>query len=92
MEKYEAALNRVSPGCIYRFARLLSVPVAYFFEDLPRAAIPSPARHDTMVLPDNVFQLRETRDLVKAYYAISDPARRRAVQRLIRSMSQTSRF
>lgn len=92
VEKYENAINRVSPGCLYRFARLLNVPVTYFFEDLVRAAAPAPTTLDTMILPDDVFQLRETTDLVKAYYAISDPGRRRAVHHLIRSMSGMSRF
>ena len=88
VEKYEGAINRVSPGCLYRFARLLNVPVAYFFENLARAATPAPMPPETMVLPDNVFQLRETTDLVKAYYAIGDPGRRRAVYQLIRAISE----
>lgn len=90
VEKYENVINRVSPDRLYRFARLLNVPVAYFFEDLMCAAAPTP--RSSMVLPDTVFQLRETKDLVKAYYAISDPGRRRAIHQLIRSMSGMSRF
>ncbi len=92
VEKYENAINRVSPGCLYRFARLLNVPVTYFFEDLAHVAAPAPPPLDTMILPDDVFQLRETTDLVKAYYAITDPGRRRAVHQLIRAMSGRSRF
>jgi transcriptional regulator with XRE-family HTH domain len=92
VEKYENAINRVSPGCLYRFARLLNVPVAFFFEDLARAAVPSSTTLDTMVLPDDVFQRPETAKLVEAYYAISDPSRRRAIHQLLRSMSGTSRF
>jgi transcriptional regulator with XRE-family HTH domain len=38
VEKYEGAINRVSPGCLYRFARLLNVPITYFFEGLAHAA------------------------------------------------------
>jgi hypothetical protein len=34
---YEAAANRVSPPRLYRFAALLNVPVAYFFEACMRA-------------------------------------------------------
>jgi transcriptional regulator with XRE-family HTH domain len=52
VEKYEGAINRVSPGCLYRFARLLNVPIVYFFEDLARAATPSSVPLDTMVLPE----------------------------------------
>jgi transcriptional regulator with XRE-family HTH domain len=92
VEKYEGAINRVSPGCLYRFARLLNVPVIYFFEGLaPTAAPGSPPRASTP-LPDDVFQRQETRELIKAYCAITDPGRRRAIHHLIRSMSGTSRF
>jgi transcriptional regulator with XRE-family HTH domain len=92
VEKYEGAINRVSPGCLYRFARLLNVSVAYFFEGLAPTAAPVPPPHASMALPDDVFQRRETKDLIKAYCAISDPGRRRAVQQLIRSMNGTSQF
>jgi hypothetical protein len=92
VEKYENAVNRVSPGCLYRFARLLNVPVIYFFEGLAPMAAPGPGPHASTVLPDDVFQRRETRDLIEAYRAISDPGRRRAVHHLIRSISGTSRF
>ena len=92
VEKYENAVNRVSPGCLYRFARLLNVPVTYSFEDLARAAAPAPTPLDTMVLPDDVFQRRETANLIEAYYAISDSGRRRAIHHLIRAMSGTERF
>jgi transcriptional regulator with XRE-family HTH domain len=92
VEKYENAVNRVSPGCLYRFARLLNVPVIYFFEGLAPMAALGPGPHASTVLPDDVFQRRETRDLIEAYCAISDPGRRRAIHHLIRSMSGTSRF
>ena len=36
VEKYEGAINRVSPGCLYRFAP------AYFFEALAMPAAPGP--------------------------------------------------
>jgi transcriptional regulator with XRE-family HTH domain len=92
VEKYEGAINRVSPGCLYRFARLLNVPVIYFFEGLAPTAAPAPPPHASMALPDDVVQRRETRELIKAYSAISDPGRRRAIHHLIRSMSGTSQF
>src|SRR5258708_517957 len=35
IQKYECAVNRISPSRLYRFARLLGVPVAWFFDGLP---------------------------------------------------------
>jgi transcriptional regulator with XRE-family HTH domain len=34
IQKYENAINRVSPSRLYRLARLLKIPVGYFFEGL----------------------------------------------------------
>lgn len=33
IQKYEKGINRVSSGRLYHFARLLKVPIKYFFED-----------------------------------------------------------
>src|ERR671933_60590 len=35
IQKYERGENRTSASRLYQFARILSVPVAYFFEGLP---------------------------------------------------------
>lgn len=35
LQKYESGKNRVSASVLYDFSRLLDVPFAYFFEDLP---------------------------------------------------------
>jgi transcriptional regulator with XRE-family HTH domain len=38
IHKCESAANRISPGCLYDFARLLRIPVAWFFEGLTPTA------------------------------------------------------
>lgn len=35
IQKYEKGLNRIGAGRLYRIARILDVPVAYFYEGLP---------------------------------------------------------
>ncbi len=35
IQKYEKGLNRIGAGRLYRIARILSVPVEFFFEGLP---------------------------------------------------------
>jgi len=42
IHKYEASRTRISPGRLYLCARLLDVPVSYFFEPLQAVAGPAP--------------------------------------------------
>lgn len=82
IHKYETAVNRVSPGVLFRFARRLNVPVAYFFDGLP----PTTTGHPNTGLTEIELHSRETALLVEAYDRITDPKRRRAVFNFIRSL------
>ena len=42
--KYERGINRVSAGRLFEIARVLSVPVSYFFEGLDDAVRPAGER------------------------------------------------
>ena len=37
IQKYEKGFNRISVGRLWEISRILNVPIAYFFEDLPRS-------------------------------------------------------
>jgi transcriptional regulator with XRE-family HTH domain len=39
IQKYEKGVNRVAAATLYRIARVLGVPTAYFFEGLPQTGI-----------------------------------------------------
>jgi transcriptional regulator with XRE-family HTH domain len=34
IQKYESGLNRISSGRLYRFSKILHVPISYFFEGI----------------------------------------------------------
>lgn len=99
IQKYERGANRMGASRLFQFAKLLDVPVSYFFDDVrgERAAIhPSVgfAEKDqapiegTPVHADNeLLHRRETLELIRAYYRITDPKTRRKVYELIKSMS-----
>ena len=84
IQKYEAAQNRISPERLYRFARALGVPVAWFFDGLP----PITTGKLQVTLPRHELESRETASLVEAYYRIA-PEGRRAVHRLIKAIIET---
>jgi transcriptional regulator with XRE-family HTH domain len=92
VQKYERGQNRVSASRLYEIARALRVPVAYFFEDAPPlAAIPGMAYQKQEPLEENPeasndYNSRETAELLRAYFRIEDPKKRKRVLDLIRAM------
>jgi transcriptional regulator with XRE-family HTH domain len=90
VQKYERGANRIGAGRLYQLARALDVPVNFFFDEMDDGQksatngvaedAPNPYQADTMTQ-------RETLLLVRAYYAIPDPAVRRRMLDLMRSMA-----
>ncbi len=91
VQKYERGANRIGAGRLYDLARVLDVPVIFFFEDMPTAvAAISPAtkrRGKAKKLPSyapDPMAKRETLGLVRAYYKIEDADVRKQVSQLIK--------
>ncbi|HVY12715.1 MAG TPA: helix-turn-helix transcriptional regulator [Alphaproteobacteria bacterium] len=90
VQKYERGQNRVSASRLYEVAKALRVPVAYFFEDAPdQGGPPGLSDQKQEALEDNSgdYNARETAELMRAYYRIDDPKKRKRVLDLIRAMS-----
>jgi transcriptional regulator with XRE-family HTH domain len=97
VQKYERGINRVGASRLFDLARVLDVPISFFFDDMPEAvggAAPPPgAMHGGFSEGQDGFgtdarlNRRETLDLVRAYYRISDPAVRKRVFDLIKSLA-----
>ena len=98
IQKYERGTNRMGASRLFQFARLLEVPVSYFFDDVraERAAIhPSVGFAEKEQAPlesapegdPELLHRRETLELIRAYYKIVDKKTRRKVFELVKSMS-----
>lgn len=104
VQKYERGVNRVSASRLFDLARVLEVPINYFYDNLPDdAAADSPARRAGVPGPniplgfaeqqegfgtgDENLHRRETLELVRAYYRLTDAAVRKRVLDLIKSMA-----
>ena len=92
VQKYERGTNRISASRLYEISRILDVPISYFFEGVGD----NEPRMDRSMDLDMVmgtgsaqdpFSKRETLELVRAYYKITDPAVRRRLYQLVKSMS-----
>jgi transcriptional regulator with XRE-family HTH domain len=97
VQKYERGVNRVGASRLFDLSRVLDVPISFFFDDMPDSlatafgAQPSGRRvagfADTQdSFADDTLNRRETLELVRAYYRITDPAVRKRVFDLIKSM------
>jgi transcriptional regulator with XRE-family HTH domain len=95
VQKYERGVNRVGASRLFDLSRVLDVPISFFFDDLPdglaggaagasRRAQGAGEGHDPF--GDDTLSRRETLELVRAYYRINDPAIRKRVFELIKSM------
>jgi transcriptional regulator with XRE-family HTH domain len=95
IQKYERGTNRMGASRLYQLARILNVSASWFFEDMPASGVKNPqelsdsgqtALDDT---PNDrqILQRRETLELIRAYYRITDPKQRRKVYDLVKSMA-----
>src|SRR6202012_3650356 len=96
VQKYERGVNRVGASRPFGFARGLDGPISSFFDDMPDSLAANSGRvphrraggvSETQdPFGDDTLSRRETLELVRAYYRITDPSIRKRVFDLIKSM------
>lgn len=96
VQKYERGVNCVGASRLFDLSRVLDVPISFFFDDLPDSLAntldpPMSRRIGGLAdkgegFGDDTLSRRETLELVRAYYRITDPAVRKRVFELIKSM------
>lgn len=95
IQKYEQGANRIGSGRLFEFSHRLSVPISFFFDDMPpelegytqrgcQDDMPSKAE----VLDAGIMNTRETIDLVRTFYNINDDVVR---QRFVDLMREAAR-
>ena len=92
VQKYERGANRVGASRLHEISRILDVELSYFFDEMPAATAAvtaasrgvaekaTPFRHDPMAK-------RETLELVRAYYRITDPRVRKRIFELTKAVA-----
>ena len=80
VQKYENGANRISASRLYHFAGVLGVPVSFFFE----GAEPTPRSKRRVADQDaELLHRRETLELVRAFFRISNLTVRKSLADLI---------
>ena len=95
VQKYERGANRVSGSRLFDLGRVLDVPIAWFFEDIPGdVQNKSPSKLMGIKVPEAVeyepdpMARRETLELVRAYYKIPEAVVRRRIADLVKVISR----
>jgi transcriptional regulator with XRE-family HTH domain len=96
LQKYEKGANRISASRLYDLSQILGVDIGYFFEGMDQATKKaSPARLSrTKQQPPppsgdtDPMNKRETLELVRAYYSISEPAIRDHLRKIVQSVAR----
>lgn len=74
IQKYECGANRISASRLFELSEALHVPVQYFYDGLSEDDREGPINPE---LNPDVLSQKETIDLIRAYYRLSEGPRRR---------------
>jgi transcriptional regulator with XRE-family HTH domain len=97
VQKYERGANRIGASRLFDLSRVLDVPVSFFYDDMSdEVSLQSPRNMhpdmDDPIVPfdHDPMSKRETLELVRAYYRITDPQVRKRVFELAKALANAS--
>jgi len=88
VQKYEKGVNRIGAGRLFEIARILNVPISYFYETVadPASAQPGFADNDSQPVLEFVSS-GDGLQLSLAFMRIRDPKVRKRVLDLVRTLA-----
>lgn len=86
VQKYEGGANRVSASRLSQIAKVLGVPIAYFFSDLDPAGGGASAQE---LETRELMQRPEAIELIRSYYAIGDQRIRHQFLDMVKAVAQS---
>jgi len=95
VQKYERGANRIGASRLFDLSRVLDVPVSFFYDDMtndvsqqsPRMMIAGLAEEPQGSFEADPMTKRETLELVRAYYRITDSSVRKRVFELAKALA-----
>jgi len=89
VQKYEKGVNRIGAGRLFEIARILGVPIQYFYESVTEqlASTPGFAERDSQPVLEFVSS-GDGLQLSLAYMRIKDPKVRKRVLDLVKSLAE----
>lgn len=86
IQKYESGANRISASRLWLLSKALGVPITYFFEGVEDNTYVHANVDNEPGADLDVFQNKDTIDLIRAFYTMDDEPRKRLLD-LARAMS-----
>jgi transcriptional regulator with XRE-family HTH domain len=96
IQKYEKGTNRVSASRLQQFAKILEVPVTFFFDGGPAAKVPGGGKvggkeAESPVYVNDFLASRDGQNIIKAFAQIEDRKLRRGIVLLVEQLVGISR-
>ncbi len=96
LQKYEWGVNRIGASRLFNLSRVLDVPISFFFDDLSPVVAGAGKRRargfseaPAAAIDFDVLSNRETVELIRAYYRVTDPKLRKRVLGLLKALGNT---
>ncbi|NJO38874.1 MAG: helix-turn-helix transcriptional regulator [Rhizobiales bacterium] len=98
VQKYERGVNRIGSSRLYELGQILDVPVSFFFDDMVGSRLPGSLQGAMSGLSEDartfdhgaagtlLLERRETLELVRAYYRITDVQVRKRLFELAKAL------
>lgn len=92
IQKYEKGSNRIGSSRLYEFAKILKVPVSYFFEqyEIAYGSIIGLSDNKKNFEDKNAVTEKEVITLIKNFSAIKDPVHRKSIINLAKTLSKSA--
>lgn len=86
IQKYERGTNRIRASTLFHMARILNVPVVWFYEEIPSSRSSGNLDQKTVAADDNadIAERRETLELIRTYYRIPKREQRRGLFNMLK--------
>lgn len=84
VQKYEGGANRVSASRLSEMAEILGVPISFFYGDLQVGETQTPEEQESR----ERMERPETMELIRLYYAISDPELRQKFFEMVKAAAE----
>ncbi len=95
VQKYERGVNRIGSSRLYDLARVLEVPINFFFDEMPKdvatkyGGVSRGMAEGAEEFDPDIVSKRETLELVRAYYKIENPQVRKRLFEMVKALGKS---
>ncbi len=96
VQKYERGVNRIGSSRLFDLARVLDVPINFFFDEMPKdvatkyGGVSRGMAEGAEEFDPDIVSRRETLELVRAYYKIESPQVRKRLFEMVKALGKSA--